>query len=75
MYVAGKMSEKANTIYSQFVEWCSADTLESFELTGEPPFSSSIVKTFDKGLINAPNPMVVFATPGTMEGGISRKVR
>lgn len=74
IYVAGEMSDKANCIYSRFVEWCSADTVDNFELTGKSPFSSSLVQKFDKSFMNASGPMVVFATPGSMEGGVSRQV-
>eukprot|EP01138_Halocafeteria_seosinensis_P000257 gb/GECG01000264.1/.p1 GENE.gb/GECG01000264.1/~~gb/GECG01000264.1/.p1 ORF type:complete len:356 (+),score=43.85 gb/GECG01000264.1/:1-1068(+) len=74
IYVAGEMSGKANEVYARFVEWCSADTVENFELTGKSPFASSLVQKFEKSYINAPGPMVVFATPGSMEGGVSRQL-
>ena len=69
IYFSAGMIEKANFYYKLFVGWENEKIKESF-LEGNA-FEFKHIKPFDKNLIRSSSPMVVFATPGMLHGGMS----
>lgn len=72
IYFSGGLVEKANFYYKLFVEWENEKIKEEF-LT-DSIFNFKKVKVFDKSLIRADSPYVLFATPGMLHGGTSMQV-
>lgn len=74
IYFAGPMAEKANFYYKTFTNWTN-NAVRNIFLTHNV-FDFSFVKSGDKSVIkNSPNtPMVIFATPGMLHGGLSLQI-
>jgi integrator complex subunit 11 len=74
IYFSGGLTEKANFYYKLFTNWTNEKIKRTFVTTGENLFDFKHVKNFDWHLVNSPQPMVLFATPGMMNAGTSLNV-
>ena len=72
VYFSAGLIEKANFFYKLFVEWENEKIKEDF--LENNVFNFKKVKPFDKSLIRAEFPYVLFATPGMLHGGTSLQV-
>ena len=73
IYFSAGLIEKANLFYRLFVDWLNEKIQESFS-QGDNVFEFKKVKPFDKNLIKADTPYVLFATPGMLHSGTSVQV-
>lgn len=72
IYFAGPMAEKANFYYKTFTNWTN-NAVKNIFLTHNV-FDFSFVKHGDKSVIKSNTPMVIFATPGMLHGGLSLQI-
>ena len=72
LHFAGALTAKANAFYKMFVTWCN-DHIQKLFLQRNV-FDFQHVTPFDRGTIRDKNPMVLFATPGMLHGGLSLSV-
>ncbi len=63
------MIEKANFYYRLFVNWTNEKIKNCYLY--DNMFNFKHIKTFQKSLIKANMPMVLFATPGMLHAGLS----
>jgi len=72
VFFAAGMTEKANFYYRLFVNWTNDKIKSSFIKNNM--FEFKYIQPFDKALIKSADPMVLFATPGMLHGGLSMQV-
>lgn len=73
IYFSAGLIERANLFYRLFVDWQNEKIQEEFA-SGDNMFEFKKVKPFDKSLLKADMPYVLFATPGMLHGGSSMQV-
>lgn len=72
IYFAGPMAEKANFYYKTFTNWTNNAVKNIF--LEHNVFDFSFVQHGDKSVIKSNTPMVIFATPGMLHGGLSLQI-
>ncbi|EDV23926.1 uncharacterized protein TRIADDRAFT_57642 [Trichoplax adhaerens] len=72
IYFSTGLTEKANHYYKLFITWTNQKIRRTF--VQHNMFEFKHIKPFDRALIDNPNPMVVFATPGMLHGGLSLQI-
>lgn len=72
IYFAVGLTEKANTYYKMFITWTNQKIRKTF--VHRNMFDFKHIKPFDKGYIDNPGAMVVFATPGMLHAGLSLQI-
>jgi len=72
IYFAGPMAEKANFYYKIFTNWTNSKIQNTF--LERNVFEFSFVKHGDKSVTKSNQPMVIFATPGMLHGGLSMSI-
>ncbi len=72
IYFAGPMAEKANFYYKTFTNWTNNAVKNIF--LQHNVFDFSFVQHGDKNVAKNNNPMVIFATPGMLHGGLSLQI-
>lgn len=72
VYFSAGMTEKANTYYKLFIEWTNERIKKTF--SDRNMFDFRHIRPFDKTLIDAPGPMVLFSSPGMLHSGMSLEV-
>lgn len=72
IYFAGPLAEKANFYYKLFVNWTNQKIQNMFQERNV--FDFSFIKHADKSVIKGNQPMVIFATPGMLHGGLSLSI-
>lgn len=72
IYFAVGLTEKANTYYKMFITWTNQKIRKTF--VHRNMFEFKHIKPFDKGYIDNPGAMVVFATPGMLHAGLSLQI-
>lgn len=72
IYFVGPMAKKANFYYQLFQNWMNSTVKNLF--TTNNVFEFKFVKQGDKSLMKANMPMVIFATPGMLHGGLSLNI-
>ena len=72
IYFVGPMAKKANFYYQLFQNWMNSTVKNLF--TTNNVFDFKFVKQGDKTLMKANMPMVIFATPGMLHGGLSLNI-
>ncbi|KAK6252218.1 hypothetical protein QUC31_013938 [Theobroma cacao] len=68
----GGLTIQANMYYKMLINWTSQKIKETYATHNAFDFKN--VQNFDRSLINAPGPCVLFATPGMISGGFSLEV-
>ena len=69
IYFSTGLTERANNYYKMFITWTNEKIRKTF--VERNMFDFKHIKGFDRSYINNPGPMVVFATPGMLHGGLS----
>ena len=69
IYFTGNLAEKATFYYKLFVNWTNQKVQNIF--TERNVFDFTFVEKGDSLLTKADKPMVIFATPGMLHGGLS----
>jgi len=69
IYFSTGLTEKANNYYKMFITWTNEKIRETF--VERNMFEFKHIRSFDRSYIQNPGPMVVFATPGMLHGGLS----
>ncbi|GAM27399.1 hypothetical protein SAMD00019534_105740, partial [Acytostelium subglobosum LB1] len=72
IYFSEGLAEKANFYYKLFITWTNQKIKQTF--VKRNMFDFKHIKPFDRALIDAPGPMVLFATPGMLHAGASLEV-
>ncbi|XWS69390.1 hypothetical protein CRYUN_Cryun04dG0175000 [Craigia yunnanensis] len=72
IYFSAGLTIQANMYYKMLINWTSQKIKETYATHN--PFDFKNVRNFDRSLINAPGPCVLFATPGMIVGGFSLEV-
>ncbi|KAL9256140.1 Cleavage and polyadenylation specificity factor subunit 3-II-like protein [Drosera capensis] len=72
IYLSAGLTVQANLYYKMLINWTSQKVKESF--TTRNAFDFKHVCSFDRSLIKAPGPCVLFASPGMIFGGFSLEV-
>ncbi|KAF3649244.1 Cleavage and polyadenylation specificity factor subunit 3-II [Capsicum annuum] len=72
IYLSAGLTIQANMYYKVFINWTSQKVKNSS--TTRNAFDFKNVRSFDRSMINAPGPCVLFATPGMLTGGFSLEV-
>nr|XP_016480199.1 PREDICTED: cleavage and polyadenylation specificity factor subunit 3-II-like isoform X2 [Nicotiana tabacum] len=72
IYFAAGLTIQANMYYKVLINWTS-QKVKSTSATRNA-FDFKNVHSFDRSMINAPGPCVLFATPGMISGGFSLEV-
>lgn len=72
IYFSAGLTIQANMYYKMLINWTSQKVKDSY--TTRNAFDFKHVCSFDRSLINAPGPCVLFATPGMISGGFSLEV-
>ncbi|XP_062110209.1 cleavage and polyadenylation specificity factor subunit 3-II [Humulus lupulus] len=72
IYFSAGLTVQANMYYKMLISWTSQRIKETY-LTHNA-FDFKYVKDFDRSMIDAPGPCVLFATPGMISGGFSLEV-
>uniref|UniRef100_A0A1B0CS58 Integrator complex subunit 11 n=2 Tax=Lutzomyia longipalpis TaxID=7200 RepID=A0A1B0CS58_LUTLO len=72
IYFAVGLTEKANNYYKMFITWTNQKIRKTF--VHRNMFDFKHIKPFDKGYIDNPGAMVVFATPGMLHAGLSLQI-
>lgn len=72
IYFAVGLTEKANNYYKMFITWTNQKIRKTF--VQRNMFDFKHIKPFDRGYIDNPGPMVVFATPGMLHAGLSLQI-
>lgn len=71
IYSTSGLEEKTRSIYKLFVTYMNENIREMKE---ENPFHFKNVKPFDKSKLYSDEPMVLFASPGMLSGGMSLSI-
>ncbi|KAH9794513.1 cleavage and polyadenylation specificity factor subunit 3-II [Citrus sinensis] len=69
IYFSAGLTIQANMYYKMLISWTSQKVKETYNA-----FDFKNVHNFDRSLIDAPGPCVLFATPGMLTGGFSLEV-
>ncbi|KAL1806929.1 hypothetical protein ACET3Z_029997 [Daucus carota] len=72
IYFSAGLTLQANLYYKVLINWTSQKVKDAY--TTRNAFDFKHVCSFDRSLINAPGPCVLFATPGMISGGFSLEV-
>ncbi|KAG5532061.1 hypothetical protein RHGRI_026618 [Rhododendron griersonianum] len=72
IYFSAGLTIQANMYYKMLINWTSQKVKDSYATRNAFEFKN--VRNFDRSLINAPGPCVLFATPGMISGGFSLQV-
>ncbi|XP_055962004.1 cleavage and polyadenylation specificity factor subunit 3-II [Mercurialis annua] len=72
IYFSAGLTIQANMYYKILIGWTSQKIKETY--TTRNAFDYKNVHPFDRSLIDAPGPCVLFATPGMISGGFSLEV-
>ncbi|KAL3843974.1 hypothetical protein ACJIZ3_001377 [Penstemon smallii] len=72
IYFSSGLTIQANMYYQILINWTSQKVKDTF--TTRNAFDFKNVCSFDRSLITAPGPCVLFATPGMVSGGFSLEV-
>jgi integrator complex subunit 11 len=72
IYFAGPLAEKANYYYKIFTNWTNQKIKNIF--LERNVFDFTFVKHGDKSVTKQNQPMVIFATPGMLHGGLSLQI-
>ncbi|KAL2900229.1 Cleavage and polyadenylation specificity factor subunit 3-II [Bienertia sinuspersici] len=72
IYFSGGMTIQANMYSKMLISWTSQKVKEAY--TTRNAFDFKHVCSFDRSMIHAPGPCVLFATPGMINGGFSLEV-
>ena len=72
IYFTGGLTEKANQYYRLFITWTNQKIKNTF--VQRNMFDFRHIKPFERALMDNPGPMVVFATPGMLHGGMSLQI-
>lgn len=72
VYFSAGLTEKANKYYRLFVNWTNQRLKKTFHTKNM--FDFSRVKPFERSLIAAPGPMILFSSPGMLHSGFSLEV-
>ncbi|KAL6579936.1 Cleavage and polyadenylation specificity factor subunit 3-II [Orobanche minor] len=72
IYFSAGLTIQANFYYKVLINWTSQKVKDTYATRN--PFDFKNVSSFDRSLINAPGPCVLFATPGMISGGFSLEV-
>ncbi|KAG8387891.1 hypothetical protein BUALT_Bualt02G0068600 [Buddleja alternifolia] len=72
IYFSAGLTIQANMYYKIFINWTSKKVKDTYATRNAFDFKN--VCSFDRSMINAPGPCVLFATPGMISGGFSLEV-
>ncbi|RZC57977.1 hypothetical protein C5167_005283 [Papaver somniferum] len=72
IYFSAGLTIQANMYYKMLIGWTSQSVKDSYATKNA--FDFKHVCSFERSLINAPGPCVLFATPGVLSGGFSLEV-
>lgn len=72
IYFSAGMVEKANLYYKLFLHWTNQKIKKTF--VDHNMFDFKHIQPFDRSLMDAAGPMVVFATPGMLHAGMSLEI-
>lgn len=72
IYFSVGLTEKATNYYKLFITWTNQKIKNTF--VQRNMFEFQHIKPFDRVYIDMPGPMVVFATPGMLHGGLSLQI-
>ncbi|GAB4828704.1 Cleavage and polyadenylation specificity factor subunit 3-II [Ancistrocladus abbreviatus] len=72
IYFSAGLTIQANMYYKMLIGWTSQKVKETY--TTRNAFDFKHVCSFERSMINAPGPCVLFATPGMISGGFSLEV-
>lgn len=72
IYFSAGLVQKANYYYQLFVNWTNQKIKNTF--VKRNMFDFNHIQSFDRSLMEAPGPMVLFATPGMLHAGMSLEV-
>ncbi|KAI3946508.1 hypothetical protein MKX01_017724 [Papaver californicum] len=72
IYFSAGLTIQANMYYKMLIAWTSQNVKDSYATKNA--FDFKHVCSFERSLINAPGPCVLFATPGMLSGGFSLEV-
>ncbi|XP_065868174.1 cleavage and polyadenylation specificity factor subunit 3-II-like isoform X2 [Euphorbia lathyris] len=72
IYFSAGLTIQANMYYKMLIGWTSQKVKESYATQNAFDFKN--VRDFDRSMIDAPGPCVLFATPGMISGGFSLEV-
>lgn len=72
IYFSSGLTIQANMYYKMLINWTSQKVKQTYASANAFDFKN--VQAFDRSMINAPGPCVLFATPGMLTGGFSLEV-
>jgi len=72
IYFSTGLTTKATEYFKLFITWTNQKIKNTF--VERNMFDFKHIKTFDRSYIDNPGPMVVFATPGMLHGGLSLEI-
>ncbi|XP_038901169.1 cleavage and polyadenylation specificity factor subunit 3-II isoform X2 [Benincasa hispida] len=72
IYVSAGLTVQANMYYKMLISWTSQKVKETYSTRNAFDFKN--VQKFDRSMIDAPGPCILFATPGMISGGFSLEV-
>ncbi|XAR72191.1 hypothetical protein NMG60_11018748 [Bertholletia excelsa] len=72
VYFSAGLTIQANMYYKMLINWTSQKVKDTYATRNA--FNFKNVSDFDRSMINAPGPCVLFATPGMISGGFSLEV-
>jgi integrator complex subunit 11 len=72
IYFSAGLTEKATNYYRLFITWTNQKIKNTF--VQRNLFDFQHIKPFDRAYTDNPGPMVVFATPGMLHGGMSLQI-
>ncbi|KAL5703202.1 Cleavage and polyadenylation specificity factor subunit 3-II [Ranunculus cassubicifolius] len=72
IYFSAGLTLQANMYYKMLIGWTSQKIKDTYATRNA--FDFKHVKSFERSMLNAPGPCVLFATPGMLSGGFSVEV-
>ncbi|KAI4297066.1 hypothetical protein L6164_036974 [Bauhinia variegata] len=72
IYFSAGLTIQANMYYKMLINWTSQKIKDTYSTHN--PFDFKNVHNFERSMIDAPGPCVLFATPGMISGGFSLEV-
>ncbi|KAF5180817.1 Cleavage and polyadenylation specificity factor subunit 3-ii [Thalictrum thalictroides] len=72
IYFSAGLTLQANMYYKMLIGWTSQKIKDSYATRNA--FDFKHVRSFERSMLNAPGPCVLFATPGMISGGFSLEV-
>ena len=73
IYLSPGMGTKAALYYKLYAEWTSPHVQQIISATGHNPFAFRHVSQFNRSALTDSGPCVLFATPGSMTGGLAQE--